>query len=250
MQKASPRRTCVVIPCYNERERLGVAQIHQLINDEQVSVLLVDDGSTDGTGELIEEWVAAAPDRLHLLTLASNRGKAEAVRAGLQFGLSSGASAVGYLDADFSTPAEEMLRLVHTLEQGIDVALGSRVRLLGKDIERSLVRHYLGRVFATGASNALDLPVYDTQCGAKMFRATERLAFVLEQPFVSRWAFDVELLGRLIGPRGEGKAVTRSGIVEIPLNRWSDKAGSKLGFRAMCVAGLDLCRIAWELRRS
>ena len=92
-----------------------------------------------------------------------------------------------------------MARLVDTLadDEHLQVVIGSRVGLLGHDIDRSLRRHYLGRIFATVSSAVLDLPVYDTQCGAKAFRVTPALRAALADPFTSRWAFDVELLGRL-----------------------------------------------------
>ena len=70
--------------------------------------------------------------------------------------------------------------------------------MMGTDIRRSAVRHYTGRLFATAGSLVLGVPVYDTQCGAKAFRVTDALRAALAEPFVSRWAFDVEVLGRLL----------------------------------------------------
>ena len=103
--------------------------------------------------------------------LPVNVGKAEAVRTGLLRCLADGAEITGYFDADLATPPEEMIRLVRTLqEREATVALAARVALLGTRIERSHLRHYLGRVFATIASLILRIRVYDTQCGAKAFR--------------------------------------------------------------------------------
>ena len=93
--------------------------------------------------------------------------------------------------------------------------------LLGHRIERSWARHYLGRLFATASSQVLGLPVYDTQCGAKVFRDGPALRAALATPFTSRWAFDVELLGRL------GTGADRR-FLEVPLERWHDVGGSKL----------------------
>jgi hypothetical protein len=127
--------------------------------------------------------------------------------------------------------------------------LGSRVRLLGRSIERSALRHYLGRVFATGASLTLGLPVYDTQCGAKLFRVTPALARVLERPFLTRWVFDVELLARYgqVVSVGSGPAVERR-VYELPLQHWRDVPGSKVRPWDFVRSGLELVRI-WRLYR-
>ena len=137
---------------------------------------------------------------------------------------------------------------------GVQVAIGARVGLLGKDIHRSAVRHYLGRVFATAASLILQARIYDTQCGAKLFRATPTLAAALAQPFISRWAFDVELLGRLLAGEVGAPPLPLDAIVEVPLDVWHDVKGSKLGPGGMARTAKDLARIgldlAWRRRAS
>jgi hypothetical protein len=157
-----------------------------------------------------------------------------------------GADVVGYLDADLSTPVQEMRRIldVLTARSDIDVVLGSRVALLGRAVHRSAARHYLGRVFATVASTTLGLPVYDTQCGAKAFRAGVPLRAALGSHFDSRWAFDVELLGRLLDV-----GVPRTAFFELPLDSWRDVSGSKLSAPAMLKAGLDVVGIGLRRRR-
>jgi dolichyl-phosphate beta-glucosyltransferase len=104
-------------------------------------------------------------------------------------------------------------------------------------------------MFATCASLSLGLAVYDTQCGAKLFRRSEALTAALAEPFGSRWAFDVELLGRLVRPGGGVAGVPIDRIREEPLAAWSDMPGSKLGVAAALQAGLELARIGWALRR-
>src|SRR5437762_2862299 len=85
-------------------------------------------------------------------------------------------------------------------ENGCDVSFVfvDRVKLLGRNIQRSLIRHYCGRVFATVASLALGVDVYDTQCGAKIFRATPEMRQIFATPFRSQWIFDVEILSRYL----------------------------------------------------
>ena len=125
---------------------------------------------------MLNAALAGDPDRFHVVTLPANRGKGEAVRLGLRAALAGGHDVVGYYDADLATPPAEMARLVEELrgDPARVMVIGSRVALLGHDIERSAVRHYLGRLYATAASVVLRLPVYDTQCGAKVVRAGPR----------------------------------------------------------------------------
>ena len=122
--------------------------------------------------------------------------------------------------------------------------MGSRVKLLGRKIERRRSRHYLGRVFATAVSTILGLDVYDTQCGAKLFRVTPFIRALFQQPFLSRWIFDVEILARLIQAR-RGKNLPQADrvIYEFPLMEWRDIPGSKLGYRDFFRAAWELCRI-------
>jgi glycosyltransferase involved in cell wall biosynthesis len=243
-------RCQLVIPCYNEAERLDPVALAQLLDDPNVSVLFVDDGSVDDTSLRLEQIASAHPDRMFVLTLEQNCGKAEAVRRGLLDACRSGAAVVGYLDADLATSPAEILRLVRVLhERSASVVIGARIALLGRDIDRSPSRHYLGRVFATFASMALRMPVYDTQCGAKVMRVTPALLAALDEPFMSRWAFDVELIGRLLrGSKGIAP-IPPEYFHEEPLLAWRDVKGSKLSTGHMARALYDLGRIARTLRK-
>ena len=240
----------VVVPCFNEARRLDADQLRELARSCGARVLAVDDGSTDDTGTVLGKLAAAEPEWLAVLTLGANRGKGEAVRRGLLEAIAEGADLVAYCDADFATPPDEVGRLVAALraDDGVDVVLGSRVAMLGSDIRRSTFRHYSGRVFATASSLVLGVSVYDTQCGAKVLRVTPALRAALAEPFVSRWVFDVELLGRLLafappGPAGEDR------FVELPLRRWHEPGGSKLTVASRVRAAVDLARIHRGLRR-
>ena len=95
---------------------------------------------------------------------------------------------------------------------------------MGHHIDRNNFRHYTGRLFATITSIVLGFDVYDTQCGAKVFTASPTLDQALATPFLGRWSFDVELLGRLAAPNGI------DGFLEVPLDAWHEVGGSKLGF--------------------
>ncbi len=234
----------MVIPCFDEARRLDSRQFTAFAQSSEVKLLFVDDGSADETAEILAEMAARCPERLEFLRLDSNSGKGEAVRIGLLAAIAQGAAIAAYLDADLSTPLREIERLIEAVEQEqVDVVLGSRVALLGCDIRRSATRHYLGRVFATAASITLRLPVYDTQCGAKAFRVSPSLRQALDQPFGSRWAFDVELIARLLAAKPKPR------LLEVPLKQWVDVGGSKLSSAQMLLAGLDLLRL-WRTRRA
>lgn len=240
----------IVVPCYNEARRLEFERFIEFA-PAGVSVLFVDDGSKDETRAIIASFISARPT-FDLLPLDRNGGKAEAVRQGLLRAIDQGADLVGYLDADLATPPREMLKLVAAVRSGAQMALGSRVSLLGRRIERHAARHYLGRIFATAASLSLGMKVYDTQCGAKAFAVSPTLKNALSMPFKSRWVFDVELIDRLIAPADVIAPMPVTSVIEVPLEEWRDVKGSKLGVMAMARAGSDLMQIALRrrLRRS
>jgi len=239
----------VVVPCYEEEQRLDRARFLALSRTPGLSLLFVDDGSKDGTRKVLEALAAESPS-IHVLALEKNGGKGEAVRRGMNEALERGAAVVGYADADLSTPPEELLRLIETLdERGCEVVVGSRVLMVGRRIERRSRRHALGRVFATVAAAILRMNFYDTQCGAKFFRESRALRTALASEFTSRWAFDVELLGRLsIGDDGV-PALPESAFLEVPLREWIDVGESKLRATAMAKTLLDLAKIEVSLER-
>jgi glycosyltransferase involved in cell wall biosynthesis len=245
-------RIALVVPCYNEEQRLdGSAFVALVDKDPGLSLLFVDDGSTDGTARLHARLAAERPVRIQAYSLAKNQGKGEAVRQGLLHALQGSATVVGYVDADLATPASEIQRLCAILRsrEDCDVLLASRIRLMGRFIDRRPLRHYLGRAFATAASWVLRLPVYDTQCGAKLFRRTPSLARALEERFLSRWIFDVELLGRLLAGAPGVDPLVPERVHEEPLQRWTDLRGSKLGTAQMLVAIADLSCVGVDLAK-
>ena len=243
-------RSVLVVPCFNEEKRLDRAAFTELAKTEDLTLLFVDDGSKDGTLRVLRELESKLPAKIRVLAIEKNGGKGEAVRRGLLAALESGAGVVGYGDADLATPPGELLRLRNKVSDcGPAVVVGSRVLLVGTQIERKLLRHLLGRVFATFAANIVDMPFYDTQCGAKFFRDTPALRAALVRPFVSRWAFDIELLGRLrIGtPDVPGLALAE--FREVPLEQWIDIPDSKLNMGGMAKTLGDLARIDRELAK-
>ena len=211
-----------------------------------VDLIFVDDGSSDGTAARLEALRDHAKDRIAVERLSENRGKGEAVRAGVLAALARDPAYVGYWDADLSTPLETALRFRDRLEADPELAVvyGARVALLGRRIERHAWRHYVGRVFATAVSLLLRLPIYDTQCGAKLFRAGPELAELFSAPFLSRWIFDVELVDRLARTRARSGRGVVGALYEYPVEVWCDVPGSKVGIRGYLRSALDLARLA------
>lgn len=241
----------LVVPCHNEAVRLDPDAFLRFASTHPgVHLVMVDDGSTDATGEVLERMRAAAPASMTTLRHSPRRGKGEAVRAGILAGLARNAALVGFLDADLSTPLAAVDDFLTVLRDrpSVEFVLGSRVMLLGRDIRRKATRHYLGRVFATAVSHALDLPVYDTQCGAKILRVNAATAALFDAPFHSGWIFDVELLERYLRlPVPSGEPARRDRLYELALTTWHDRPGSKLRWHDFARAVVDLGYI-WRRR--
>lgn len=231
-------KTILIIPCYNEAARLDFQAMRAFATAHpDISLLAVDDGSTDDTAKKL------AAHHIECLQLERNGGKAEAVRQGMLAALQEPCDYVGYFDADLATPLELAARWAARFdaEPELGMICGCRLRRLGADIRRSAVRHLIGRGFATIFSLYLRLPVYDTQCGAKLFRR-EVAQQLFAEPFVSRWLFDVELFRRFPHERA------LSGIVEDPLLSWHDVGGSKLKLRHALPVFIELTKIIRHYR--
>jgi glycosyltransferase involved in cell wall biosynthesis len=242
-------KALIVVPCYNEAARLDPQGFRRFLAEPSVDLLFVNDGSKDDTSAVLAALCATMPGRANFVDLVSNVGKAEAVRRGMLHAADMGAEVTGFFDADLATPPEEMARIARTIDdRGVEVALGSRVQLLGTQIERSLVRHWLGRVFATFSAWTVNMPVYDTQCGAKAFRVGPAFRSALAAPFHSRWFFDVELIGRLHGGNLAAPGLPLESFVEVPLLQWRGVPGSKLRPIDFLKSFLELYRIHRALR--
>ena len=215
-------RLSVVVPAYNEAERLGASLTRMAAyfasQAYEVEVLIVDDGSTDATKEIALKFAVTNPN-FRLLSYDVNRGKGHAVRFGM---LQATGQRVLFCDADLATPIEEVEKLTAALDAGADIAIGSR-DVKGSELmkRQSLVREMGGRAF-NQMVQALAVPgIHDTQCGFKLFTqsASQRI-FNLCQ--VDHFAFDVEVLYlavKVLGLR----------VTEVPV-RWAHQEGSKVRF--------------------
>src|SRR5580658_10099114 len=199
----------IVVPFFKEGVCFPVSGFQRFLGESQVRFVLVDDGSRDKTWDRLESLRKGREDRVFVLRSPANQGKAEAVRMGLNFALGTltpeqDADYVGYWDADLATPLDAIPQFMEVFAErpDLDMVFGSRVMLLGRYVHRRTSRHYLGRIFATVVSVMLRLPIYDTQCGAKIFRVRPATRGLTAEPFRTRWVFDVELLARYIRQQG------------------------------------------------
>jgi len=242
-------RIIVVVPCYNEAARLDAGRFRRLAAaHDDLQFLFVNDGSADATLRLVEDLRRSDPARFAVCDLATNQGKAEAVRRGFLEAFQSKPRYVAFWDADLATPLEAIQSFAAVLDARpqIEIVLGTRIPLLGRAIRRAPRRRWLGRVFSAVASRMLGLAIYDTQCGAKMFRVSDQIQTLFEHPFSTRWIFDVEILARLIRlRRTSGDRPAGEAIYEMPLELWEEKGGSKLKGRDFAKAVFELA-VIWR----
>ena len=251
MHESQTQTTIIVVPCFNEAKRLPTRELLGFIGScEHISFILVNDGSTDDTGSVIVRLCNANPRRISAIHLRQNAGKAEAVRSGMIKALQSRPAYVGYWDADLSTPLWEIDRLSSFMEKNANLkaVFGARVQLIGRNVKRKAYRHYIGRFFATLFSQILRFPVYDTQCGAKVFRFDDNLMESLSIPFITRWLFDVELLSRMARQLNEHETPDLF-IREEPLLQWKHVNGSNIGLGTALQILTETFRI-WKNCRS
>lgn len=236
-------RIALVVPCFNEEQRLDIDTFRTFtLPGHDLHFLFVNDGSRDGTLRVLQALRDSDPSRIDILDLAQNSGKAEAVRRGILKAAESKPDFVGFWDADLATPLTELPAFVDVFTRpNIDIVFGARVRLLGRQISRRPDRHYLGRVGATLISQTLGIAIYDTQCGAKVFRMNDAIPSVFGKPFLSRWIFDVEIIARYVQLLGRDAAA--KSIYELPVMRWHDVTGSKVKSHDFLRALNDLRKI-------
>ena len=238
----------IVVPCFNEAGRWNADYWSSMLALDGVRWVFVDDGSRDGTRGLIDDLAGSSSGLARAVHLDRNRGKAEAVRAGMLAALDDGSESVGFMDADGAFAVGDVERFVALMSvkrtDDVDSLWSSRVALAGRDIQRSDSRHYLGRLVATVLTLGEEYMPYDTQSGFKLYVAGDRLRRCLDEPFSTRWMFDLELYYRW--RRLHGSPMT---VWEEPLQSWRDVAGSKVTGRESVRALREIVAVK-RLQRS
>ena len=223
----------VVIPAYNEALRLPrtLERVGAFLAGSSHEIVVVDDGSSDGTAELAR---AAGGAALNVVRNETNRGKGYSVRRGML--LARGAVRL-MTDADLSTPIEELPRLLARAREGYDVVIGSRALPEAQiEVRQSRYRENAGRAFNLLVRGLLLPDLHDTQCGFKLFSANAATA-AFEAARLDGFSFDVEALviARRLGHR----------IAEVPVT-WRNDAATRVGAFHGLLAFLDLARIRWN----
>ena len=237
-----PVNYSVIVPAFNESARIGPALQKALVyaasRGWNAEVIVVDDGSTDDTVEIVRRYALQHPG-LRLLENPGNRGKGYSVRNGM---LHAQGDICLFTDADLSSPITEAKKLFDAIERGADIAIGSRWLRVELQTERQpLYRQAFGRIFNLALRLILGLQFADSQCGFKAFRRdAARQIFPLQR--IERWGFDPEILylARRAGLRVE----------EVPV-LWAHSEGTRLHpFRDGLRMFMELLRIRWNAMKG
>ncbi len=235
-------KLCIVVPCYNEAKNFALKEYYSFVEKHsEVLICFVNDGSTDNTLPVLNKLKNSFPNRINIISYEKNRGKAEAVREGFHYCHKNyDYLNIAYLDADLATTLEECTELSAQIDGEVNFVFGSRIMKIGSTIKRTSKRFLIGRIIATFISKILDLKVYDTQCGCKIF-TKDLAAQLFSERFISKWLFDVELFKRMLAIYGKETALEK--MIEIPLKKWIDKGDSKVKLTYFFKLWIDLIKI-------
>ncbi len=238
----------VVIPCYNEEERLSSTEFKDFAHKNLgYHLCFVNDGSTDKTLEVLEELRKGNESNISVFNCEKNGGKAEAVRQGmLHLHKDSQFDYIGFLDADLSTDFRDFDDLVQTLEKSdFKIVSGSRMSRMGADITKESARKIISMTINLIIRSILRMPFNDTQCGAKIM-TRDIVPMLFEKAFITKWIFDVEIFMRMRKHYGKDKVIQL--ICEQPLKRWIHADGSKLSMKDSVKIVGQLAKIAISYR--
>ena len=238
----------VVIPCYNEEERLSRKEFTDFIAKHSgYHLCFVNDGSSDNTLQILHNLREGREDYITVYDCKTNGGKAEAVRLGmLHMAKKQDLDYIGFLDADLSTDLQDFDALVSTIEHSnFKIVNGSRISRMGANITKASARKIISMAINLIIRKLLGMNFKDTQCGAKIF-SKDIIHLAFSKKFVTKWLFDVEIFKRVAMYYG---VETASGyICEQPLKRWVHADGSKLSMKDSIKIIMQLGHIAWVYR--
>ncbi len=238
----------VVIPCYNEEERLLSTEFLNFVKKNTgYHLCFVNDGSKDNTLQVLKELQKGREDYITVYDCEKNGGKAEAVRLGmLHMAKKEDLDYIGFLDADLSTDLADFDDLVKTIESSdFKIVSGSRISRMGANITKESARKIISLTINFIIRKILKMDFKDTQCGAKIF-SKDSIEIAFSEKFVTQWIFDVEIFKRMTHHFGLKKA--KAYLCEQPLKRWIHADGSKLSMKDSVKIVFQLAQIAWVYR--
>ena len=215
-------KTAIIIPCYNEESRLDRTQVKKLADLHDLHIYLANDGSNDKTQQLIDT-ICSENLNCFAINYQKNEGKSATIYKSInEINLQNEYEYIGYFDADFSTPSEELIKMINYIEtNNTDFIFASRIKTLNASIIRKTHRHIIGRSILSIINFKHKLEIYDTQCGCKIF-SKQMITEGFKDSFLTTWLFDVEVFVRL-----KNKNLLKQGT-EFPIKQWRDVEGSKL----------------------
>ncbi len=243
----------LVIPCYNEAERLPMKKFENFLDSaagQNCRLIFVDDGSRDNTSAVIQR-LSLKSERVYSVTLSRNCGKGEAVRQGVLFALGlpdCRVTQIGFWDADLATPLEEVENFQSVMEADSVkcIVIGNRHVKNNCGVERNVFRNVISYAILCLINFMLGFKLKDSQCGAKIFRrSVAELCF--EQPFVSRWLFDVEIFKRLLTVISLEQL--ERNLAQKDLANWHEVPGSKLKFYHLLNILCEMLKIDFYYRQ-
>ena len=230
----------IVVPCYNEGSRLDANLFKSFLEkNTHITILFVNDGSKDNTEEVLKKITDL--DNAEFINCNQNLGKAKAVQIGVNELINEDIEHIGFWDADLSTPLNDINKFLTILNDNNSLSgvIGSRILKLGNKITYNKKRRYYGRLlmFILYFGPLKNIPVYDSQCGAKIF-TKDYAKKIFEKPMSTNWLFDIEILMRL-----DKLTIVKESVFELPLNEWVHKSDSKIGFKDSLSIIKDLIKL-------
>ncbi|MFD0964840.1 glycosyltransferase [Pseudofulvibacter geojedonensis] len=218
----------IIIPCYNEEKRLNLRAFRLCLERfKSFNLCFVNDGSSDNTVEVLQSLKEDYKSRVSIIDKSLNEGKAAAIRDGANYlHQNTNIGYIGYLDADLSTDFEDFNELLESLKSDRKLIMVFGSRNCGtNNIERNPLRKLFSTIIMKFIQLILQLPIKDTQCGAKVFRS-QYVPVMYNSTFKTRWLFDVEQFYRLKYHFSDKNLMDH--IKEQPLNKWNHVDDSKL----------------------
>jgi glycosyltransferase involved in cell wall biosynthesis len=216
-------KICLIIPLYNESNRFN-SEYFKTINDLKIDLIFVNDGSSDDTLVKLKNLSF----RKHIISYKNNKGKGEAIRAGINYAIKEKYDLIGYLDSDGAFSVESVIKTIEIakkefmINKKLGMIIAARVKLSGREIIRTNSRKIVSSIIKIILSLILKNKPYDTQSGFKILRNTNNLKNITKNKFFTKWFFDVELI----------ESIKKEYYVyEIPVDRWVDVSGSKLSYK-------------------